>query len=413
MRAIYLIGTGVVCLAAASDARAICRRVLERESPPAVIRPDQAVLLVQQPGAVTMVVQPAFSTGEGGARFALLMVTPSPPEVTLAEPTIFDQLAYATAPAVEVYTVCEESKQLGYQCDDPKWEPDSCDEIRRDRYCPDSRGGGGGGAPAPDDGGGCTGSRSGHDSWAGSDAAPGGWVRDAGAPDASVVTVQTVGAYEIAVLGVPDLAAFATWLDAHGYAYGPDDLDAAQPYLDRGWTVVAVRVVADVALEHAALEPIAFTYEAADLQLPLAISRQPIGQSFLTVYVAADGRYDLPGGHIAYARPDTTGGGAFLTRTDLWVDLARTAVDDPIAARIEGDPQHQDTVAVTERVAVPSSCCPAYPDSSSDSWGESRYDDTGVLCGCRSTRHATGSLALIALCLSTLLRRRRPRLSRE
>lgn len=315
--------------------------------------------------AITMVVQPRFYAGEGGSHFALLMVTPSAPVVELAASDIFDRLRAATAPIVTTKTVYIEDSRLGYQCDDPK-----------------------------SGGGGCNSSYSEQPPWQDP-----GEQTDARPPgDGS--ELQTVGPYDVATLAATNTEDLASWLDLNGFAYNTDDLQAVSPYLLLGWRVIAVRVHQDEAVDAGALQPLSFTYPGTEMRLPLGISRQPGGgQLVLSVYVAADGRYDVPEANVPYAKPSALGGGSFLTRNDLFADLSRGADRDPVATRVSGDPTfHQENIKTTE-IRIPSSQCPS-----------SRDDDP--VCGCRTggprgTAETLGLLLMAGACVLLLRRRRR------
>jgi MYXO-CTERM domain-containing protein len=319
--------------------------------------------------AVTMIVQPHFSTGKGGSSFAFLMVTPRLPTVALASNWLFENLAKTTAPLIVTKEKEIEDESLGYKCHDPY-------------YSNGSSGGCGGGSYQP------------QSTWSG-DFDLGGVVEvsDAGLPDSPTI----LGGYEIAVLPTPELDAVRGWLDDHLYATQPDDLAALSPYHDKGWVVTAVRVRTDRHVLDAALAPLSFTWEGREVRLPVAVSRMPQGgDEPVTVYVLGDGRYDFPsGGHVSYAEPAS---GGFLTRNDLTVSLAALPAADPIAARRSGDSQYRDQTVVWREVRVPSSKCPA--------------KDTSIGCSCRvagvSDGTVTIALSAIALLVARIRRRRKP-----
>jgi hypothetical protein len=403
-----ILATGLV---AARDAAAICREVHEAGTPPPVIEPVQAVLVARRTGVVvgetcpepapdvdagvvvdagvppsdagcdpvygdvtSMVVQPRFRIGDDGASFALLMVTPAPPVIALEDSALFSQLATFTAPTVVVEQVEVEDEALGYQCYDPHYGGS---------YGGGSSGGCGmgGGYYASDD----------DDGYSYGDA---GYTP----PGDGGVALETIGAYEIVRVSSTDRASLAGWLDTYGYVYTSADLDAVEPYLTAGWTVIAVRVSTDHAHD-GGLEPLSFTWPGNELRLPLGISRQPSDFHYeLTVYVEADGRYELGGGQVSYARRTQGPGGAgtsFLTRLELDVDPWREAADDPIAVRVDGDVEHEEYVYVTQEVHIPSSDCPPRADP-----GDRGCCDTG------SRQQLPGFLLLIPA-LAFGLRRRR------
>jgi hypothetical protein len=413
--------TGAALLIGSGAAQAICRIVGEPESPPPAVEPDQPVLIIKrsqvigeqcdppvatdggptadagwQPDAgpdgdaggwadagigdggmpadgawpcepiegeaITMVVQPRFRIGADGAAFALLMVTPTPPAVSLAAPELFRDLALATAPEAVVVPDYVEDRSLGYQCSDPKWnsEPVDC--------------GGSGGYWSYDDD---------YD-------LPEPEPVDLPEPDDAAL-VDTIGAYQVARLQLAEVGELATWLTDNGYQHTAADLEALRPYVEDGWTTVAVRVTADGALD-GGLEPLSMTWEGSEIRLPLGVSRQPApAEAWLTVYIAAEGRYELPTANISYAQPTAMGGARFLTRNDLWADLSLGAVADPVAFAIDGNPTYRDTVEVRQEIRIPSSDCPPPPPRD--------RDDDPSLCGCR----AAGDLGLSGLLMIALI----------
>lgn len=394
-----------------SDADAICREVEETGSAAPVISPDQEILVIKRSEAevgcdqpadagpadagpdadagapspdaapchtadtITWVVQPRFSIGEGGARFALLMVTPRAPIIETAPAGIFEDLAGATAPIEIVEERYVEDASLGYQCQDPKGGSAGCGST--------STTGGNGDWSPPDFGD--------------------GEAADAG-PPSGYVPVQTVGNYQVVVLAASSGAELSAWLDQTGYDYGPDDLAAIDPYLQLGWVVTAVRVKSEGAVDAGGLEPLAFTFEGDELRLPLAIGRRADGgRALLRVYFAAEGRYELPDAGITYAGFSTamTGERQFITANVLDRDLSLGIEDDPVAVRAEGDEPYQESYTRTITTRVPSSECPSrYRDD----------DDDFDLCGCRLGTGPGGTFASIVVGLlgaAFLLRPRR------
>lgn len=325
--------------------------------------------------AITMTVQPKFAVGENGARFALLMVTPKPPTITTASERIFRDLEASTNPLTEWNDIYIEDEALGYQCKDPRWnQPESqgCGSI--------------GGSGTPDY---PTVDPPSVDAGAGGD-------------------LFTVGQYQVGVIPAPNMSALQSWLDENSFRYDLSDLDALQPYVEMGWSVIAVRIDAQAnAQGPAGLVPLSFTYPGTEMRLPLGLSRQSqFGQMFLRIYVAAGARYDIPGAHVGYAQRTSLGGATFLTRNDLWADLQRTADEDPIASLAAADTTVHDVVTRDREVRIPSSEC---PDRESDgaSW---------VICGCNADGASpwgdeVGLIATLLLCAVLLRRRRRSRAS--
>lgn len=405
---------GSVCLA--GDARAICRVVTEIGSPSPAVTGAQPILFALRrdvpvgcgaaadagvpvladggvPGdagagdagapcaprlanVVSMAVQPKLSIGSDGARFALIMATPRPPLVELAPETLFSSLAQQTKPYVIRDTRYIEDPALGYQCQDPKWDTD-------------------------ESAGGC-GMSSREPTW---EPPPPDEIPeiDAGLPDEPDPTL--IGGYEVVALGSPDAAALIAWLDTHGYVHTAADEEAIAAYVARGWTIVVVRVQQDAAVVDGALAPLSFTWEGDELVIPAALSRSAAGgEEPVVAYVAADGRRDFPGGHVSYAQwSPAIAGTSFLTRTDLWVDLSRTADEDPRAFVQPANEPARDTETIIVEIRIPSSECPR-DDEAEDTYDpppSSPPERRQSLCGCRLDRRSralpgTGLLLLAA-----------------
>jgi Uncharacterized protein conserved in bacteria (DUF2330) len=425
----------LLCLAS-RDAAAICREVTEKGSSPPAIMPDQEILVLKRSGVpvgcesgpdgapdgaptdaapgdaapddagtdaaadaspdggldagldagldggldagdgceprlgdtVSWVVQPRFALGPDGSRFALLMVTPGVPVVETAPESTFEDLARTTAPLEVVEERYIEDARLGYQCQDPKF------------------------------GGSQTGCGSfavtGSDGWTPPDPS-GETATDAGTPD-GYIRVQTVGSYQVAVLNARDGDELAEWLDRADYEHDDDDIAALRPYLEAGWTVSAVRVTADKSVTDGGLEPLSFTFEGTDMRLPLGIARQPAGgYALLRIYIAAEGRYEVPGADLFYADRVPDQASTFLTASLLEIDLARTADDDPVAERAAADTTFRKEYKIEREIRIPSSECPSDDDGACD-------------CGVGGNPAGQlGTLLLAAACAAVVLRRRR------
>jgi MYXO-CTERM domain-containing protein len=411
-RPVAVITAALVFAAAAQESAAICRIVGEAGKPPPVIQPKQSVLFIKRtdvevacdepgsdagadaagadagadagaadagpgepiepfecqviPEAITMVVQPRFTTRSDGAAFALLMVTPAPAHIQLERDSIFTDLAEATAPEVEVKEIEVEDERLGYQCDDPYFK----------------NGGGCGWDPGPSGGGG------------GNFDSPDGPEYH----DPETDTVETVGPYAVARITATTAGELAESLTALGYIFVQADIDAIAPYLELGFQAVAVRIDTTAELIGAGLEPLSFTYPGTEMRLPLGISRQLVAsQTSIALYTLAEGRYEFPGSTVSYARYNR---GEFLTRSNLIATLDQGPEADPIAARVPGDPTFVDTVVVTQEIRIPSSDCPR----------RERERESG--CGCNTSGGGNALLLLITLGLVGVLTRRRRRAAR-
>lgn len=312
--------------------------------------------------AITMIVRPRVTTTVDGSRFAVLYVTPARPVVETTS-DVFTQLGYITEPIIEHKTVEVEDPALGKQC-----EPCGC---------------GGGGDYG---GGGCEGGYGGGDYWN----PPG--LGDAGYGDGGLV-VETTGPYQFVRAQPADAAQLASWLDQLGYAYTQDDLDAVAPYIALGYHVVAVRV-AITSSSDANLVPISITWPGSEIRIPAALNRATgIGPWPLTVYIAAETRYEFAGASVPYAMRTSGADMAFVTKNQIRVYLDKPPSADPIAAQASYVEYHETKVE-TEYVHVPVSV-------------QCDCDDGGCCRNCNTRSKARMDWVVLATCVAFVLRRRR------
>jgi MYXO-CTERM domain-containing protein len=320
---------------------------------------------------VTMVVQPQLAV-VAGARFVMLMVTPAVPTVTLAPRSLFEHLADVTRTQVEVHDVEVEDPALGCKENDPYYSGSvGCGSDFGSNGGGSSSGSGGPGYSPPQ---------------------PQPVSLDAGLPSAPLI----LGDYEVAVLAGADQSAVLEWLADHQYQYTSSDADALTPYTSLGWTVTAVRVHAAKASTQVAVDPLAFTWEGASLRLPIAISHQASSVPMpITVYVAAEGRYDFPGAAVTFAEhSNEIAGAGFLARNDLDLRFDLPAIKDPVAGRVSDDPEFHEVTVVQRIVKVPTTVCPG---SNRDSGSKN-----GLFCGCRVGGAGAGAPPILLLLLSPL-----------
>ncbi|HVK85412.1 MAG TPA: DUF2330 domain-containing protein [Kofleriaceae bacterium] len=316
--------------------------------------PDGGFCIPVSGDVISLVVQPRFMTSPGGGRFALLFVTPSRPVVQTHEANVFANLAEVTKPRVEVTRIEVPDPALGKKCD----------------Y-------------------GCS------MSWETGDPPPAWWTEfpDAGVPDdaGGPPGIETVGPYEVVRAQPASAAELSAWLDGLGYTYQQDDLDATAPYIERGYTVVALRVAVDEA-SAPALAPIALTWQGSELRLPAAFGI-PDAAGATSVYIAADQRYDLDGAEVAFSARTNYSPSGWLTRNDLV--LASDSPDEDPVAHAAGTTEKIEVEYVEERVRVPVNDC---------------EDELGCCGACSSRRGPSptsiGGLLAVAFLIG---RKRRPR----
>jgi len=309
--------------------------------------------------AITMVVQPTLGPIVGGSRVALLYVTPARPVVTTDTKDVFGELATVTAPQIEIERVEIQDRALGTQC-----ASYGCSF----------------GAPS-------------------SSYEPSPWtppvLADAGLGDGGL-TIETVGPYSIVRAQPADPQQLATWLTQLGYEYTQGDLDAVAPYIALGWHVVAVRVENPSPLGRR-LTPLSFTWAGSEIRVPAALGAAPgATETSLTVYIAAERRYELPDAIVPFAMSTSYGNMGFLTRNEVLVDPTRPGFTDPIASAIacvgSYGCEYREIEVVEQRVYVPQivAC------------------DEGIGC-CNSRKRFRADLGMVAVAVAFVLRRPRRR----
>lgn len=303
--------------------------------------------------AVTLMLQPRFSrVTTTGAKFALLMVTPSRPIIETKSIYVFEELASVTAPKVIVHETRVQDPALGKVC-------------------------------GPDTGGCGIGAAETDPSWT----PPGLGDAGLGGSDGGY-TVDTVGPYEVVRAQPADPAELQSWLSTLGYLTLPSDVDAVAPYITRGYTVVAIRVAVD-GTPAGQLSPIALTWAGSELKLPTALGSSAVAT---TVYIAGPGRFELPGAYVPFASRTSWGEEGFLTRNELVLDGDGNPDNDPIATRVVGDPEQRELRDEYVEKRVPVNDC----------------GDIGCGCGeCNARRPVRGDWLIVGGVVALTLRRRR------
>ncbi|MEO7095286.1 MAG: DUF2330 domain-containing protein [Polyangiales bacterium] len=307
--------------------------------------------------AVTLMVQPRFSQVTTGARFAVLMVTPSRPILQASYSYVFQDLEDVTRPQVVEHVTEIQDESMGKSCpsdgcsfaapqDDPSWNP-----------------------PGLGDGG-------------------------IGTSDGGY-TVDTVGPYQIVRAQPATTAELETWLHDLNYLTLPADVAAVAPYIERGYTVVAVRVPLVTTMERD-LPPIALTWAGSELRLPVALGTPAGGTAReTTVYIAGPGRFELPGAAVPFAWRTNYGNEGFLTKNVVVLDSNGDPDEDPVAVSVP-DVVVRDVTDVYTTKHVPVTDCGL---------------DFGCGCGeCNAQRTVRGDwLIVVGVVILTLRRKRRRR----
>ena len=317
--------------------------------------------------AITLVMQPHFSQLTTGARFAILMVTPSRPVLETTSRYVFSSLADATKTVIQETTKEVEDPAMGKVCN--RYENSGC----------------GGGPSFPDD-----------PLWDPPTFGDGGLGDSDGG-----YSLDDIGPYQVLRANPTTTAELTTWLTDLDYLVMPDDVAAVAPYIAKGYTIVALRVALDATLD-GDLAPIALTWSGSEIRLPAALG-SPTGAYPTTVYIAADHRYDLPGANVPFAFRLGYDDARFLTRNEL--TFTNTNADfDPIAIKIENDPEKRDIIEHVTEIRVPVS---DDSECGCDSGGGGH--DDGCLCNAPGNPRPDWAILLGAIVFTLVPRGRRRR----
>ncbi|MFD7130239.1 DUF2330 domain-containing protein [Streptomyces sp. NPDC059894] len=249
------------------------------------------VSAVRWDGQREQIVMGLSVTGDAD-RAAWIMPVPHRASVRLGDPEVFSQLAEATAP--------EERTRYHFWPQDGDWPLTTGDDDA-------------GAAPPP----------------------PGA------APGVGVVGRERLGPFDVARLTATDPAALDGWLGDNGFALPPRLETALQPYVDRRWEYVAVRLApqtAGVPLR-GDLEPLHLSFASDTLVYPMRLSRLAATPQSLSLYVLAGHRME-PVSRIGGERPRVTFAGRVGTTAG------------PLGALADGTPF---LTALVQEFPVPSS----------------------------------------------------------
>ncbi|MFF1510827.1 DUF2330 domain-containing protein [Streptomyces sp. NPDC058326] len=189
----------------------------------------------------------------------------------------------------------------------------------------------------------------------------GGYGDGAGAPPpgagsgVGVVGRERLGPFDVARLTATDPKALGDWLRANGFELPERLTGALQPYVDRKWEYVAVRLAPQEkdAVLQGELTPLRITFASSELVYPMRLSRLAANDQTLGLSILADHRME-PRSAIGGDRPEVTFAGRIERPEGAVAGLAGqgpvhlTVLEQefPNPARIDDD-HHLRTVADT------------------------------------------------------------------
>ncbi|WP_329165639.1 DUF2330 domain-containing protein [Streptomyces sp. NBC_01267] len=175
-----------------------------------------------------------------------------------------------------------------------------------------------------------------------------------GAPAVGVVGREQLGPFDVARLTATDPKALDSWLRLNGFRL-PGGMSAdLQPYVDRKWEYVAVRLAPEQKGRTltGTLDPLRLSFASDRLVYPMRLSRRATNAQSLELYVLAAHRME-PRGAIGGLPPQVTYAGEVAPTGPLgrFADGERylTAVEQsfPVPSRIDGD--HELTRTASDR----------------------------------------------------------------
>ena len=221
---------------------------------------------------------------------AVIMPTPTQPEVQLADAAFFDDLAEMAAPREDVsYT----------------WWPESAE-----------------------------------------DAAAGGDEGTESSEGVQVVETVPLGPLEATVLSATDADGLTDWLRQHEYVMDDALADALTPYVTEGWYFVAIRMVAEAGTLSGAVQPVHLTFPSSSLIYPMRISAAAEVTQYVATYVLADGQVQHSDPTAAAAPSELRYAGPVdeqLQRSPTWDQLAAGGDYLTVIDHVFDDPAEQIT----------------------------------------------------------------------
>lgn len=139
--------------------------------------------------------------------------------------------------------------------------------------------------------------------------ADGGGGVDGESDDVVIHGQQTVGAFEATIVSSESPNALLEWLNENGFVISPEDAALFVPYVERDWFFTAMKLDTTDAANRmpeigwdAEVNPVSFTYESEEFELPLpilTINKAPVLP--IVVYTVDEHRTSLPGFTTDYA----------------------------------------------------------------------------------------------------------------
>ncbi|MFV0524188.1 MAG: DUF2330 domain-containing protein [Acidimicrobiales bacterium] len=116
---------------------------------------------------------------------------------------------------------------------------------------------------------------------------------ESGAPAAlgvDVIDQVDLGPIQATTLAADDPVALEAWLDDHGYTMSDELADLLGPYVEEGWSYVAIRLTSAGADLDGELPPVVLDFAADELVYPMRLSEGATGAQQVRTFVVAEHR---------------------------------------------------------------------------------------------------------------------------
>jgi LPXTG-motif cell wall-anchored protein len=133
------------------------------------------------------------------------------------------------------------------------------------------------------------------------DAAPAAQA-PAAAPPVTLLDRREIGLYDVSTLAATNATALTDWLNVNGYKFPEAAAKVLQPYVDQGWYYIAARISPSKTSEvKGELDPLWMTFKSNRVVYPMRPTALARGQVGVSLYILADHRMDVTGLHTNFA----------------------------------------------------------------------------------------------------------------
>lgn len=163
-------------------------------------------------------------------------------------------------------------------------------------------------------------------------------------PTVSVLDSRQLGPLEVTVLSANDADSLASWLDDHDYVMRDGLADALMPYVADGWFYVAVRMTTEATDLSGALQPLDITFASDRLIYPMRLSAAAPQSQFVRTFVFGAHRMERTDTTASSGRVQLRFAGEVATTavtSDALVEIAATAPYLTVTDQYFDDPGSQ------------------------------------------------------------------------